>query len=885
MSLLESFEFSPAECPEILLLSPGTRLGPYEIVAPLRSGGMGDVYRARDTRLNRFVAIKVTQDRFSERFEREARAVAALNHPNICQLHDVGPNYLVMELVDGVPLGRVDGARKLLDLAVQIASGLAAAHEARIVHRDLKPDNVLVTRDGQVKILDFGLAKETASSGDADTSPTVAATQVGVIAGTAAYMSPEQARGLPVDARSDQFAFGLILHEMVTGVPAFRRETPAETMTAIMREEVPPLPETVPKPLRWTIERCLDKDPGERYDSTRDLYRELRRLRDRLSEEPGPTIARGVSRPPPRRLVTIGLAAAALAVGFAAAALWPGPPAASPPATPFATEADLQGMPRWSPKGDRLAYLAPVDGAVQVFVKSLGSATPTKITQETQPVRNPLWSADGTRIYYITGTRPNTQLRSIAVAGGTSERVLDGVMKADLSPDGRTLAVLVPDAQGAYRLAFSSPPGSPPRYDARVPLTDNALSEIQFDLSGTSLGLSNNSRFWSVPTDGTPAQEMRLGADALFTFRFGWSAVEGRIIGDSPVTSRDSTLWSTDLGAGSTRTIVTGTTQYAFPALSPDGRTLAFASGEIGFDIIEVPLTGAEPRGVIVTSRTETGPAWAPDGVHFAYATNRSGAQEIWLHNRLDGSERRIVSEEQLGGADFLFDCVVSPDGTRVAYRVHQGSKLAIWISPLSGDGPVQLWDDPAESPQRGPSWSPDGNWIAYYGSRDGRPAILKARVGAYAPAEFVAYAASTFPPRWSPRGRDWIVFRDGDTLRIVSPDGAQNHVISQRIWQTYGWSNDGTSVYGIAYTQDRRLFLGRVDVNTLEETKVADLGPIPAAFDFVDPLNEFAYRGFSLSPDGKSFLTSVFRVKTQIYLMKDFDRSVRLVDRWFGKR
>jgi hypothetical protein len=310
---------------------------------------------------------------------------------------------------------------------------------------------------------------------------------------------------------------------------------------------------------------------------------------------------------------------------------------------------------------------------------------------------------------------------------------------------------------------------------------------------------------------------------------------------------------------------------------------LAFASGEIGFDIIEVPLTGAAPRSVIATSRTETHPAWAPDGMRFAYATNRSGVQEIWLRNGFDGYEQRIVSEDQLGGADFLFDCVVSPDGTRVAYRAHQGSKLAIWISPLTGDGPVQLWDDPAESPQRGPSWSHDGNWIAYYGSRDGRPAILKARVGAYAPAEFVAYAASSFPPRWSPRG-DWIVFRDGDTLRIVRPDGAENHVISQRLWQTYGWSADGNSVYGIAYTEGRRQFLGRVDVSTRKETEVADLGPIPPAFDFAETLNEFAYRGFSLSPDGKSFLTSVFKVKTQIYLMKDFDRSVRLADRWFGK-
>src|SRR3954469_13132670 len=255
-------------------MKPGTRIGPYELLAPLGAGGMGEVWKAHDTRLNRTVAIKSSQPQFIARFESEARAIAALNHPNIATLYDVGPDYLVMEYVEGAPIRPTDDIRKLLDVSVQIADGLSAAHAAGIVHRDLKPDNILVTKSGRVKILDFGLAKQSATAAAATQAFTV--TQAGTVAGTVAYMSPEQARAQELDARSDQFSFGLILYELATGRRAFARDTAPELMTAIIREPAPPLPESVPAPVRWTIDRCLAKDADERYSSTRDLYLELR---------------------------------------------------------------------------------------------------------------------------------------------------------------------------------------------------------------------------------------------------------------------------------------------------------------------------------------------------------------------------------------------------------------------------------------------------------------------------------------------------------------------------------------------------------------------------------------------------------------------------------
>ena len=701
---------------------------------------MGDVYRAKDTRLQRLVAIKVSREHFSERFEREAQAVAALNHPNIGQLYDVGPDYLVMELVEGTPIAPVDHIRKLLQLAVQIADGLSVAHAAGFVHRDLKPDNILITADGRVKILDFGLAKTTMLPDQDVTRP---ATATGVVMGTAAYMSPEQARGLAVDARSDQFSFGLILHELSTGRRTFERDSAAETMTAIIRDDAPPLPATVPTPLRWVIERCLAKEPAERYDSTGDLHRDLRQMRDRgmdsgASASPAPVSTR-------RHRLLIPLTAVALVAalaGFTSAAWWPLPPVELPTLIPFATESELQAMPRWSPRGDRIAYVAAVNGVLQVFIKSLDSTSPTQLTHEAQPAWGPLWSPDASRIYFMAGVRPNTSVRSIAVAGGTSEQVLARAYKADLSPDGSAIAAFVMDDSGRYQLALSSPPGATPKPYTKVQLGDMALAEVRFDATGRYLGLRTGGRFYRIPMNGDDPIEQADPVEG----RFAWLSDRDWVVGDHSVGAAAPHLTLADFRTGRARLITSGASAEAYPSLTPDGRTLAFQSGELGFDVVEIPMDGSPPRDVIATSRLDLAPSWAPDGIRFVYVSDRAGVPEIWLRNRSDGSDRRIVSVRQFPDNDRLFDCAVSPDGTRVAYRVQGSGGPTIWISPLSGEAPVQLWSDPANSPQRGPSWSPDGNWIAYYGVHEDRFAILRMRVGGSAAPELVTHMSRNHP-------------------------------------------------------------------------------------------------------------------------------------------
>jgi Tol biopolymer transport system component len=711
-------------------------------------------------------------------------------------------------------------------------------------------------------------------------------------------MSPEQASGaVEVDGRSDQFSLGLIVHELITGKKAFERPTGAETMAAIIREDPAPLPLSLQGPLRWSLERCLAKEPSQRYDATRDLFLELRQLRDHASEisttfasAPAPVKSKRISG------LVLGALTAGLAAGFALDLMWLEAPLAPARYIPFATEPGIQTMPAWSPAGDRIAYSAEIDGVFQILVRKIGSSTPAQITRQDASCFLPFWSPDSTRIYYIVD-RPGLgrSLWSTGVAGGDAEKVLDGVARAALSPDGKTLVVAARQSDNTYALRLSSPPGAPPR-----PFPQGLISELraafewqltfQFTKDGKYLGLLTDahakSEFFKIPMAGGPPRVFLQGRGlGESNTGFGWLP-DGNIVWAS-TSSGDGHLVNRDLQSGEDREITSGIARERYHALSPDGRTLAFQGGEIGYDLIEVPLDGTPPTPVLATDRDEVAPSWAPDGIHFAYATDRGGAGEIWLRNRRDGSERMIVSSQDFPDgktrAAFL-DCAISPDGSRVAYRRTLGPTVEIWISSLAGDTPVRLYNDPRNVWQRGASWSPDGNWIAYYSTYNGKPAVLKIRVGASHEPELVAYASDSNPVRWSPRG-DWIAWNDGHKLALASSDGKQKRIVSQKQWLTYGWSQDGNSLYGIGVTENRRLVLGRVEIASEREQVAADLGPLPAALDLADSQGDFPYRGFSMRPDGKSFLTSVLAIKGDIWLLQDFDRRISWLDRLLRRR
>jgi eukaryotic-like serine/threonine-protein kinase len=412
-------------------LSAGTKLGPYEILSKIGAGGMGEVWKARDTRLDRIVALKVSKSEFSERFEREARAVAALNHPNICTLHDIGPNYLVMEFIEGTPLKGPWPVDQALKYGAQICEALDAAHKKGITHRDLKPGNILVTKAG-VKLLDFGLAKiaQTAETVN-DATVTMALTGKNEIVGTLYYMSPEQLQaqgsGQDIDARSDIFSFGLVLYEMLTGKRAFEGSSPASVIAAIMERPAPSIAAIAPPALDRLLQRCLAKDRDDRWQSARDLKAEL----DWIASASGESLTD--QSPSTSRLRNLGWIAAGVAIGIAASfgiVAYRATPHAEPKPL-VRLDADVGGEVSLgsgegstlaiAPDGSRLAFVTPASDGKDRLALRLLESTQTTVLPDTEGAANPFFSPDGRWIAFIAGGK----LKKISVEGGKAITLCD----------------------------------------------------------------------------------------------------------------------------------------------------------------------------------------------------------------------------------------------------------------------------------------------------------------------------------------------------------------------------------------------------------------------------------------------------------------------------
>ncbi len=457
-------------------LSPGGRLGPYEIVAPIGAGGMGEVYRARDTRLGRDVALKVLPATFSAdperlaRFEREARAVASLSHPNILALFDFGSHegtaYAVTELLEGETLGdRLAGGplpvRKATEYAAQVARGLAAAHDKGIVHRDLKPENLFVTADGRVKILDFGLARQDGPTLDtSDTrSPTLARpTDAGTVLGTVGYMSPEQVRGQVVDARSDIFSLGCVVHEMLTGQRAFLRETGAETMTAILREDAQSLPDGCPPSLARVVERCLEKAPAERFQSARDLAFALESAT--VTAASGRHVTTSVEAPSrARRLALPALGILALAALSAAGGmlLTRQRPHELPTFRQLTYQRGMVHSARFAPDQQAIVYGGAFEGApVALFSTRPDAIESRSLGLPSADVAG--ISRSGDMAVLLDRRNVGSWLRvgtlaRVSLDGGSPQPILENVFDADIAADAASFAA-VRQAGSGYQLEY-----------------------------------------------------------------------------------------------------------------------------------------------------------------------------------------------------------------------------------------------------------------------------------------------------------------------------------------------------------------------------------------------------------------------------------------------
>jgi serine/threonine protein kinase/Tol biopolymer transport system component len=528
-----------------MTLTAGSRLGPYEIVSPLGAGGMGEVYRAKDTRLGREVAVKVLPASLSQdadrlrRFEQEARAASALNHPNIVTLHDVGQHesapYVVTELLEGETLRArlATGAlspRKATEYAIQIAQGLAAAHEKAIVHRDLKPENLFVTEDGRVKILDFGLAKliQPESSVAQQTSiPTAAqGTEPGVVLGTVGYMSPEQVKGQPADHRSDIFSFGAILYEMLSGRRAFRGDSAVETMSAILKEEPPDLSETnrnLSPGLDRLVRHCLEKAPAQRFQSARDLAYDL----ESLSTQSAPREIAAQTSIRRRSLRPLAIAAALAATALAGWLLARG--TAAPPGSPkyraLTFQRGIIASARFAPDGSTIVYSAAWNGEPRrVFSTRAGSSESRDLALPDGDLLAVSSSGELALRLAKQGYGSPGTLATVPLEGGTPRQLQEGVTLADWSPDGKTLAIVRSEGTGG-RETLEYPVGK------NLYETANSLTAIRFSSRGDSIAVleENTEGFSEVDLVDLSGKKRTLTSGWPFSHSVAWGPDEREV--------------------------------------------------------------------------------------------------------------------------------------------------------------------------------------------------------------------------------------------------------------------------------------------------------------------------------------------------------------------
>jgi len=903
------------------------RFAPYEIRGPLGRGGMGEVYRAWDPRLEREVALKVLHERTDSdpdrvrRFVAEARAASALSHPHILTVFDADVDgttpFIVSELIDGTSLrdeirrGPL-ALKRVLDLGTQIADGLSEAHAAGIVHRDLKPENIMITRAGRAKILDFGLTRPT-GFGVAHAPPDVSVdtlTEAGLIAGTVPYMSPEQARGLATDFRSDQFSLGLVLYEMLTGQPAFHRGTAAATLDAIANEDPVPLVDQVPDApvmLRWIIERCLAKNPAERYGVTADLYHDLRTLRDRLSEamvRERTAASRSTSRSVVGRIALGALVLAAGGAGIVAWRLTANEPWFDLRDLQFralATDAAYEGLPAISPDGQVIAYSQDVDGVLQIFTRRLMSQTGAPVTSRPYDCKHPFWAPDGKRIYYISLARERDGIWSIGAAGGTPEVVVENATRGAISPDGRTLAFLRDelhaDMIGTAALWLSTPNGAAPWSSAAVEKSARTFERLganrfiegalAFSPDGKTLGLcavpstreERMWQFWVVPlAEGAPDRRLQWWLDAGPRISsFSWFPDSRHIaLAMSSVSSAGSHLWIADLQTDRAWPLTRGADSEFYPSTSTVGDAVVFTRGQPDYDLIQVPLTAdrTSSRQILGTPHDESDPVLQPDGRALAYVTDRNGQDEIWRRT-IDGStDEPLVTQRDFGDdrTVMLSSPAFSPDGKRIAYQ-RNGFKprwpLRIWISLVAGGTAAPLLPASYEGIQSAPAWSPDGEWIAFAQWHERRWELAKVRVGSgEGPVVLRGDGVANATPRWSP-ANDWITWETPSGVTLVSPDGHTERALSKAQWLVHTWSRDGSEILGIKQTDDLRLTLIAVAVATGKERQLADLG---RSFAFNNPV-----KGLTLLAGGRAVATSIVRPRGDIWIAEGIRWRTRL--------
>jgi eukaryotic-like serine/threonine-protein kinase len=769
----------------------GTRLGHYELVSILGAGGMGDVYRARDTRLRRDVAIKVLPAAFTSdpdrlaRFEREARALAALNHPHIAAIYGVeettGVRALVLELIEGETLGdriaRGLKVREAVAIAQQIVAALDAAHEKGVVHRDLKPSNIMIATGGAVKVLDFGLAKLDGPAGltDLSQSPTItqSATNDGLVSGTAPYMSPEQSRGQFVDKRTDIWAFGCVLYEMLTGHRAFGRDTYSDTIAAIL-EHSPDwvaLPADTPAVVRRLLERCLEKDPRRRIRDIGDVQLDLEDT-EREPSTTSTTDASAHTRQFGWPLAVTAVTAAILAV-VAARPLWT--TVSHAPEFSRVTQlfhgSSFEYGPSISPDGKWIAYLSNARGPTDIWVRFLSGGDPVNLTASTTleiqsrvDLGGLAISPDGESIAFDAGATKGTPAAQFdawvipAPLGGAPRKVVELGRALRWSPDGSQIAFVRPGSSAGDSLWVARSDGGSPREVVALrggmhvhwPVWSHDGRHIYFNYS-ISTANREPASIYRVPAAGGPVESVVVSPRRA-VFSFPTRDGRGVVYAANP-NSVDLALWWRPVDGGDATRLTTGVGEYAEPSITSDGRTMISSLVQFQQTLMVFTMNaGALPPQPITDGTTrDIDPMVSPNGQQLVFSSSRSGFQNLWTA-RPDGLMPRALTS----GNAFDERPAFSPDGRRLAFVSDRGGRRSIWTMAADGGIPERLVDADVVDHL---VWSPDGRRIVFAVAGSNAPALQSVRV-----ADGVVEPFRTPGPATTPFG---FV---GDTLGYLEP-------------------------------------------------------------------------------------------------------------------
>ena len=736
-----------------MALEAGAKLGPYEILSPLGAGGMGEVYRAKDSRLKREVAVKVLPDSTARnpealsRFQREAEAVAALSHPNILAVHDFGTDqgvsYLVMELLTGETLReRLQRSaipwRKAITIGVGVADGLAAAHEKGIIHRDLKPENLFLTSDGVVKILDFGLARRHQPTSPEARTITLD-TKPGTVLGTVNYMSPEQVRGEALDTRTDIFSFGCVLYEMVTGQRAFSADTSPETMSAILNHNPPEPAETgaTTRPdLDQVITRCLEKKREQRFHSSDDLAFTLRNI---VSGTGTSGVPKKHAFSPVRRIAVVigGIVIVAVAIAFVVVLSNRSPESSMLRSVASLTSfAGREATASWSPDGSFFAYSHSLAGSMDIFVMSSAGGTPLHIVNSPGDDISPRWAPNNAYTAFISGRGPSATASVYLVPplGGTVRKLAEtGIPCVEWLADAFRALGATPWSQDCNSLLFSRLSSAGSIAVWQVDLASGHEEQLTHPPAGSSdLGASwspdgawilfcrreERGSLWIMAARGDEPEP--LLRDQFDYYQPAWTPDgHGIVFGSNRSGSRN--LWQFDIRTRRSWQLTTGPGQDQDPVVASSG-AIAYTQFNHQTDLYLLSIeSGAEER-LTANTKDNFAARFSPNGRRIAFHSDRGGNLDIWSLDRDTGEQRRLTDHP---ATDVYPDW--SPDGSSLVFVSNRNGDFHLWVVDSDGGQAHRVSDEEVAMQSNhvhynraiGPRWSPDGKLIGYLAVRE----------------------------------------------------------------------------------------------------------------------------------------------------------------------